>query len=215
MRTLRNSTSAVLGLAALVAISILSGCGTSSTDTASLSPSSPTPAQHASAAGVAVNAELTMDQIAFDSAVKHVKDKNGLEFLHFNYTDTDGKVYKCNLPAAMTEGKRTPSQWLALFDAYKVPEAVATKKTVTTRSEHLGDFPFISPKPVRPAPEAKTTEAPAPQNIPAPPPLPSSPSVGGSQSMPPPMPAGGPSGPPMVPSPMVRPGPQPPSGPRG
>lgn len=198
MRTLRYAKRAAVVVAAgvgLMATVLLGGCGTNSDTSSSYSPMPSAPKQNASASGIAINDDLTLDQIAFESPVKRVKDRNGLEFLHFSYADKDNKVYKCRLPAAMASGKHKPAEWLALFEAYREPEAVAsTKNTVTKRSSQpLGDFPFIAPKPREQKPaQQPQVEKPTPPPMPTLPPMSAASPNSRAPSLPTPMPPPGP-----------------------
>ncbi len=135
---------------------------------------------HQAASGPAIVAELAIDQLALDSPIKRTKDTNGLEFLHFEYTDNDGKVYRCDLPAAMSEGKHKGSEWLTIFNVYRQPEVIAQKKVEPATKEQLRDFPFISPRPVveKPKSEEKTKSR-SPIKLPT---LPKLPDVSSSSS---------------------------------
>ena len=133
--------SAVMMLAAV----FLGGCGKSSDTSASSVPPRPR-TEHRAAAGKAID-KVSIDQLVLDSPIIRKKDRNGLEFMHFKYTDNDGKVYKCVLPAAMAEGDRTLSEWVSTFNIYRKPEVLAQKEVSTRKGEKLSDFPFISPKP--------------------------------------------------------------------
>jgi hypothetical protein len=106
----------------------------------------PVQAEHKAAAGTAID-KVTIDRLALDSPITRQKDPNGLEFLRFKYTDNDGKVYLCVLPAAMAGGEHTLSEWLSTFNVYRKPEVLAQKAVERKPGEKLGDFPFISPKP--------------------------------------------------------------------
>jgi hypothetical protein len=141
---LKTEIRLVLILAICGAAALLGGCG-SSEPTATQTPLTPPRPTHTAAIGPAVVSELSMDQLVLDSPIAHVKDSNGLEFMVFKYTDNDGKVYKCVLPAAMAEGKHKPNEWISTFNVYRQPEVLAQKKV--DRSDNMGDFPFISPKP--------------------------------------------------------------------
>lgn len=164
-------------------------------------PTTATAPQHTAAAGPAITEKLSIDQLVLDSPIKRVKDKNNLEFLEFKYTDNDGKVYKCVLPAAMARTKRTGSEWLATFSVYRRPEVLARKPVKKSAGDSsLRDFPFISPKPEEAKAEPKPEEAPRPIQIPALQPLPTE----------------RPPGPPGAPGPMPEPGMPPPRpGPTG
>lgn len=133
---------ALLGVAG--AAMIIAGCGNNTADTA-VAPSAPAPAPHTAASGQAITDKLSFDQLTLESPAKTVKDKNGLSFLHFKYADSDGKVYECVLPSAMSQGQYTLSEWASTFNAYRLPKVLAQKKV--GNRDNLGDFPFISPKP--------------------------------------------------------------------
>ena len=140
-RGLLLASSAAVVFAAVV----LGGCGKSSNTTVS-SALPPPRTEHKAAAGKAID-KVSIDQLVLDSPIARKKDKNGLEFMHFKYTDNDGKVYKCVLPAAMAEGDHTLSEWVSRFNVYRKPEVLAQKEVSTRKGERLSDFPFISPKP--------------------------------------------------------------------
>ena len=127
---------------------LLGGCGNSQVDTSSEPMPSTTsaPQTKTAAAGPAISVKLKFEQLALDSAVKRVPNKDGLVYLHFSYTDKDSNVYNCELPAAMSEGEYTADEWLATFGAYKLPQIVK-HKVVKKKEKGLNDFPFISPKP--------------------------------------------------------------------
>ena len=162
----------MFGLAVCYAAAMLSGCGSSEPD---VTPAAPPPAvaTHTAAAGPAVDAELPFEGIALDSPVARIKDRNGLEFLQFRYTDGEDKVYECVLPVALAKSKHKPSEWTSLFDVYKKPKVLAQKKHDGTAGEQLDDLPLISPKPME-APQAEQ-EKPRPTiNVPT---MPVSPGV--------------------------------------
>lgn len=116
-----------------------------------------------------------------------VKKQGGITFLRFKYADTDGSIYKCEMPEAMSKGSYSIEEWARTFRIYRLPQVVGHKKVVKKKGPaQFGDFPFISPKPrpVRQAPAQPTQ----PEAVPATPPLPggtssSTPSPG---AMPPP-----------------------------
>ena len=140
----RNRTLEIV-LAGACAVALLAGCGQDESEVSTAPP--PPRDTHQAATGPAIVAELAIDQLALDSPIRRIKDKNGLEFLHFKYTDNDGKVYKCVLPAPMAEGKHKGSEWLTTFNVYRQPEVIAQKKVGPGTKEQLRDFPFISPRP--------------------------------------------------------------------
>lgn len=150
---------AAAALAACLVVALY-GCGSSEPDTSAYGGSGDSRSAHVAASGPAIEVELKFEQIALESAPKRVTDSHGLAFLHFRYADTDGKVYKCVLPAAMAKEARTPAQWLGLFEMYREPEAVAKKEPRPTAPHTIGDFPFISPRPAAgEAPKPEGTEA--------------------------------------------------------
>lgn len=124
---------------------VMSGCGNSSSDTAAAPVSAPTPQTHTAASGPAISDKLSFDQLTLESPAKPENDKNGLVFLRFKYADSDGKVYECVLPKAMSEGQYTLAGWSSTFAAYRLPKVVAVKKM--NKTVDIGDYPFISPKP--------------------------------------------------------------------
>jgi hypothetical protein len=101
------------------------------------------------AAGPAITTKLKFDQLAFDSPVTKA-DRSGVKYYNFAFTDNDGKVYKCELPAGMAEGDYTPDEWVRTFCLYKLPEVVKQK---TEKKDKVGltDFPFIAPRQDAPA----------------------------------------------------------------
>lgn len=159
-QTVRNIRCAVLIIAIFAIAALIAGCGNSGTYTAAPQPttsaSSTTP--HVAASGPAVDVKLSIDQLNLDSPIKRVTDKNGLVFLHFRYTDNDGKVYDCVLPNAQGQGQYTPVEWISTFNAYRLPKVVAQKK-VSRSAEAMHDFPFIAPKPQ----QVNTTSTEAPK----------------------------------------------------
>lgn len=196
---------------------LIAGCGSRDTDSLSSAPAQEPKQAHAAAAGPAVEVALRFDQIALESPPRRVKDPNGLEFLHFRYADVDGKVYKCTLPAAMAKEPRTPAQWLALFEMYREPEAVAATKPRPTAPKTIGDFPFISPRPAQaPKPQDTGTAERAPAPLPSLPSMPTQPGgTTGTQPAPMapvpapgsrPLPVGPEGGPPAPPPPPTPPG---------
>jgi hypothetical protein len=159
-QTLRNTRRAILIIAVIALAALVVGCGNSGTDTAAPQPTTSASATtpHVAASGPAVNVKLSIDQLTLDSPIKHVTDKNGLVFLHFRYTDNDGKVYDCVLPNAQGQGQYTPIEWISTFNAYRLPKVVAQKK-VNRSADEMHDFPFIAPKPQ----EVNTTSTQTPQ----------------------------------------------------
>ncbi len=131
--------------AVIFAAILLGGCGKDTDTSVSRVPPRPR-TEHKAAAGKAIDT-VSIDQLVLDSSVVRKKDKNGLEFLHFKYTNNDGKVYKCVMPAAMAEGDHTLSEWMSTFNVYRKPEVLAQKQVTKKEGEKLSDFPFISPRP--------------------------------------------------------------------
>lgn len=138
---------AIISVVLVAGAIMLGGCGNSQMDSASAPPpSSAAPAVTKTAAsGPAISTKLKFAQLALDSPVKQAKNKNGLVFLSFRYTDKEGNVYNCELPAAMSEGEYTADEWLSTFAAYRLPKIVK-HKVIKKKPNGLNDFPFISPK---------------------------------------------------------------------
>ncbi|MCE5314775.1 MAG: hypothetical protein ABFD49_03360 [Armatimonadota bacterium] len=128
---------------------LFSGCGNNSSDTGSATAPPPPSASapKVAAAGPAISEKLSFDQLALESPVKTVTDKNGLTFMEFQYAGRDGKVYKCRLPKAMSEGQYEPDQWVRTFNIYKLPKVIKQKKIIKKNGQEVNDFPFIAPKP--------------------------------------------------------------------
>lgn len=131
------------------------------------------------ASGPAVTEPLKFDQLALESPVTRYTEKSGQVFLRFTYADREGRIYKCELPEAMSEGSYTIDEWIRTFNFYKLPKVIGQKKVVKKGPARIGDFPFISPKPVEQPKPATVT--PTPQSSPPPitPPLPGSPGSSG------------------------------------
>lgn len=139
----------------------ISGCGNSGNDsTATPISTGNTSTVHTAASGPAISDKLFFDQLTLESAPKPEKDTNGLIFLRFKYADSDGKVYECVLPKAMSEGQYSLAEWSSTFAAYRLPKVVAVKKK---SSVDLGDYPFISPRPQQQQQPAANPSQPAPQ----------------------------------------------------
>lgn len=172
---IRQKSFSLLLLAALAAIA-LPGCGNkegASTPAAVPQPAPPS----ASAVGPAISEKLTFDQLALESPVKRVQSATGPVYLEFSYVDRDGTIYRCRLPEQMTKESSTPEDWIRLFNLYKLPKAVGKKAAPTQPLvKSVEDFPFISPRPAKPAEQPQTsaseTPPPAPAPIQAPPPPP-------------------------------------------
>jgi hypothetical protein len=134
-------------IAAFAGVVFMMGCESNSSDA---QPSSFDQAQPASAPKMLTpisteQQKMKFSQLTLETPVKITKDKNGLVFMEFQYADNSGKVYKCRLPKAMSEGEYTPDQWVATFSAYKQPEIVKQKKAVNSSGQAVKDFPFIAP----------------------------------------------------------------------
>ena len=124
----------------------VAGCGNKETAMTSAPP--PQAAPNVPAAGPALSEKLTFDQLALDSPVKKVQSKQGPTYLHFSYTDSTGKVYKCELPEAQSKGSYLRDEWLRIFGIYRLPTVIKTKAPPTNPlAKGVGDFPFISPRP--------------------------------------------------------------------
>lgn len=171
----------VTAFAALSAVVFLTGCGKSGTDATmgAIPTGAPASAPHTAASGPAVNDKLSLDQLRLDSPITTETDKNGLKFLHFKFTDNEGKVYECKLPEAMSKGQYTAPEWLSTFNVYKLPKVLAQKHV--NKTEDLNDFPFISPKPQQQQAQEQQPQAQSAPNIPTPtlPTLPASSTPGG------------------------------------
>jgi hypothetical protein len=164
----RSRIEIALAGAALAAVLLMPGCG-NKVDTPSDVPSTNTPATTVPAAGPAIDAKLTFDQLALESPVSKVT-KGGLAFLSFAFADRDGKVYKCVLPQAQSQGSYTCDQWVRTFIVYKLPQVIAQKKTTKKGPTNVNGFPFISPKPQPVAgetPQANNQQMPKMPNMPA------------------------------------------------
>lgn len=169
-------------LAVVGAAMIIAGCGNNAAGTGAPAAPSSTPTPHTSASGQAITDKVSFNQLTLESPAKTVTDKHGLVFLQFKYADSDGKVYECKLPNAMSKGQYTLSEWSSTFNAYRLPKVLAQKKIA--HKEDLGDFPFISPKPQVQHTEQTTTSEPTSAGVPTLP-GPSTPS-GDSKAVPPP-----------------------------
>lgn len=187
----------VIAAVCLGAVVFLSGCGNDQADTSAMMPSpSSTEAPKVAASGPAVSTPLEFSQLALESAVTKYKNKQGLSFLRFSYADRDGKIYKCELPEAMSTGSYTIDEWNRTFNCYRLPEVIGQKKVARKgKPGEIGDFPFISPKPrvEQQQPGAQQPQAEPMPDMPRPPlpspmPMPTS-SPGPNMMPPPPMPA--------------------------
>ncbi len=142
-RALLRVSCLVIALGMLV---VLAGCGSKETEITSAPP--PQAAPNVPAAGPALSEKLTFDQLALDSSVKRVQSKQGPTYLHFSYTDSTGKVYKCELPEAQSKGSYLRDEWLRIFGIYRLPTVIKTKAPpANPLAKGVGDFPFISPRP--------------------------------------------------------------------
>ncbi|MCE5322171.1 hypothetical protein LLG46_02520 [bacterium] len=138
-------------IAVLMSLLFITGCGNSSSDAQSPTFDQP-PASNATQVLTptsTVQQKLKFSQLTLETPAKSTKDKNGLEFLVFQYADNSGKVYKCKLPKAMSEGEYTPDQWVATFSAYQESDVIKQKKAMSSDGQAVKDFPFIAPKPVK------------------------------------------------------------------
>jgi len=169
LRTIKRAFVPVVFVAVVAAASFMAGCGNSGTEIASTGLPTSTPASHTAASGPAITDKVLFDQLTLESPPKQSRDKNGLVFVRFKYADSDGKVYECVLPQAMSEGQYTLSEWSGTFNAYRLPKVIAQKKV--SKRETFGDFPFISPKPQQqpPATPQPDSSAPIPGLQPPPP----------------------------------------------
>lgn len=179
MLTVKNAKQVASGVAVTAGLFLtmfIVGCGNSGSDVSSI-PSPPTvPNQTANGAAPtapAIDVKLTLDKLSLDSPINRVKDSNGLVFLHFKYTDNDGKVYMCVMPEALSKDSKTPADWLNTFGIYKEPIVLAqkhVKKVKSNENENLTGFPFIAPKPSAPVNTSNSpAAAPAPAQSPTPP----------------------------------------------
>jgi len=132
---------------ALGVAAILGGCGNNQSASSLPTPGSTGSVPKVAATGPAISTPLTFDQLPFESAVKKVKNKDGLVFLQFSYADADNKIYKCELPEAMSIGSYSPEEWRRTFKIYRLPQVIGIKKPKKSGPVVIGDFPFISPKP--------------------------------------------------------------------
>lgn len=158
-------SAAVLGLAFTI---LLGGCS-SSTDTSAIPPPTvPAASAPQSASEPAVVEKLSFNQLKLDSTVKHITKNGSAKYLSFVYTDNDGKVYKCEMPEAMSQGTYDPNEWVRTFNIYRLPTVIKQRKVVKrTDSQNVEGFPFISPKQST-APAAAQATPSAPQPVAAP-----------------------------------------------
>jgi|GEM_PF-989449 len=67
-------------------------------------------------------------------------------YYYFSYADRDGRVHRCELPKAMSEGRLTRSAWDCTFQVYEIhPEVAPQPVVVQTKQVDMDDFPFVSP----------------------------------------------------------------------
>lgn len=165
-------TGSLLAISFVLLAAVLTGCGNDQADTSATATPPPQAEANVPASGPALSDKLTFDQLAFDSPVKKVRTKQGVVYLHFSYTDRTGKVYKCELPEAQSKGSNLRDEWLAVFNAYRLPTVIKTKAPpANPLAKSVNDFPFISPRPG--AAKSSSDEAqPAPEAPPPPPPAP-------------------------------------------
>jgi len=146
---------------------MISGCSSGGDGDYSASiPSTPVAAAKKPAVGPAITDKLKFDQLALDSPVKRIT-KGGVGYLEFKYTALDGTIRTCELPEAQSKGECLPGDWISTFDIYKKAETVVVKKREVKKTDQgVVDFPFVSPKPVRVAPDTQSSSdndlAPAP-----------------------------------------------------
>lgn len=129
---------------------LLAGCGNNQIDSSASSAPPPGGSEvRVAASGPAISEKLTFEQLALDSPVSRVQSKDGPPFLHFSYTNRDGKVYKCELPEAMSKGSYSPEEWYRTFNVYRLPQVIKQKPMPKKDGQgEVADFPFISPKPM-------------------------------------------------------------------
>jgi len=149
---LRNSRAlgpkALFAIAALiVCAALLGGCGKGGAGASAYTPTPTSATPKMPAAGTAVSSPLTFDQVALESPVKRAANKNGLIFLQFSYADRDGKIYKCELPDAMSKGSFPYDEWIRTFNIYRLPKVIGQKKVTKKGPAVIGDLPLISPRP--------------------------------------------------------------------
>jgi hypothetical protein len=143
-----NAGGLIVLLGVLVACAgLFSGCGKSQVNSTAPAPGPTGPALKVAATGPAIATALSFDQLALESSVKKVKGKNALVFLHFSYADLDGRIYKCELPDAMSKGSYSPEEWTRTFNIYRLPQVIGRKKVKKGGPVVIGDFPFVSPRP--------------------------------------------------------------------
>lgn len=119
----------------------LGGCGDNSAMTAApMPPRKPLPV-------ITVSTEprkMKFNQMVFESAITKTRDENNLMFYVFNYSDNDGKGYRCRLPVAMAQGEYVASDWISTFNVYReVPINTAKKVARRANSANIHDFPFV------------------------------------------------------------------------
>lgn len=136
-------------IALFCSMTVISGCGNKAADTSAMSAPPPPPGGPASAPASNQPAQkIKFDKFQFDKPAKLVTNQNGIGYYHFAYTDQEGKVYNCQLPAAMAQGEYTADEWIRTFDIYKLPKVIGQKKVSAPGSAQSVDgFPLVSPKP--------------------------------------------------------------------
>ena len=172
-----RSINVIALLSVLACAALVTGCGNNQSNATMPPPGATGSTPKVAATGPAISTTLTFDQLALESAVKKVKNKNGLVFLSFSYADNDGKIYKCELPGAMSKGTYSPEEWVRTFNIYRLPQVIGQKKRGKKGGpEVIGDFPFISPRPRQvEAPTAQPAPTTQPIQMPTLPPMPSQP----------------------------------------
>jgi hypothetical protein len=140
----RNISAFFIAICIVITALQLTGCGNSSSEDAAIPAAPMSSAPKIPSTNATAPVKMQFSQLKFETPVKTVKDKDGLVFLEFQYADRDGKVYKCNLPKAMSEGEYLPEEWARTFKLYRLPDAVKQKKI--EKDQSFSDFPFIAPK---------------------------------------------------------------------
>lgn len=166
---------AYVAMSVFAVVLVMAGCGNSSDTSSSAAPNASSPAKRATAA-MPVAVPVIFEQLSLQSKVSKKADSNGLMFYVFSYADRDGKLHKCELPAAMAQGQRTPDAWLRVFDTYRLEETVVKRKaTKDANKDNMSDFPFVAPRPpAAPSPQPVVPTGPVPSG-PTGPPMPRGP----------------------------------------
>lgn len=141
-----------VALALLAGGLLIGGCGNSGVDSSTVPSASTAPPPIAPQSATPAPVPVTFDQLTLESKVTKKTDANGLVFYLFSYADRDGKVYKCELPAAMAQGQKTPDAWIRVFDTHRLSNTAVKAKPIKSdaNKDGLSDFPFIAPKPYTP-----------------------------------------------------------------